>query len=56
MITELFADINLSSYFRYFSSKTTPVPEEKVWTVLLQMTDLMSYCQKKGIMHNDLRP
>ena len=46
IITEMFQHRKLQAYLNYFSKegKTTPIPEDKIWLILIQMAEVLSFC------------
>lgn len=56
IITEVYSHISLNQYLSFYASRGVQVHEDIVWSILIQLSDVMSTCQKQGFWHHELNP
>lgn len=56
LISEMFKHVTLQAYFNFFKNKAEPIAEDKIWLLLVQIAEVLAFCQKKGVQHHDVRP
>lgn len=56
IITEIFTHTTLQAYLNFFYEKDMPIPEDKAWLIIIQLTDVLAHCTKLGFWHCNIRP